>query len=144
MAPAASFSNPVAAAARRCLSTTAARRVVLPKDAQNMRHAKRDPVGPLRAPLVNPADKYQSKADDLHRYGTWLMGCLPKYVQQFSVWKDELCIYISPSGVLPVFSFLKCECIPASCWWAFLPFSRAQSIRSQERHIQTMSSQLTF
>lgn len=36
------------------------------------------------------------------------MGCLPKYIQQFSVWKDELVIYISPAGVTPVFSFLKC------------------------------------
>lgn len=35
------------------------------------------------------------------------MSCLPKYIQQFSVWKDELCIYICPSGVIPVFSFLK-------------------------------------
>lgn len=35
------------------------------------------------------------------------MSCLPKYIQQFSVWKDELCIYISPAGVIPVFNFLK-------------------------------------
>ena len=26
---------------------------------------------------------------------------------RFSVWKDELSIFIPPSGVLPVFSFLK-------------------------------------
>jgi NADH/F420H2 dehydrogenase subunit C len=35
------------------------------------------------------------------------MSCLPKYIQQFSVWKDELCIYIPPSGVISVISFLK-------------------------------------
>ena len=35
------------------------------------------------------------------------MSCIPKYIEQFSVWKDELCIYISPEGVIPVFSFLK-------------------------------------
>ena len=40
------------------------------------------------------------------------MGCLPKYIQQFSVWKDELTIYIPPSGVIPVFSFLKCWYLP--------------------------------
>lgn len=73
-----------------------------------MRKAPRDHIGSLKAPIVNPADKYQSKADNLHRYGAWLMGCLPKFVQQFSVWKDELTIYISPSGVIPVFTFLKC------------------------------------
>lgn len=32
---------------------------------------------------------------------------MPKYIQQFSVWKDELVIYIAPNAVLPVFNFLK-------------------------------------
>jgi NADH dehydrogenase (ubiquinone) Fe-S protein 3 len=79
----------------------------MPKDAQNMRMAPRDQTGALKAPIINPADKYQSKSDNMHKYGAWVMGCLPKYVQQFSVWKDELTIYISPNGVIPVFSFLK-------------------------------------
>jgi NADH dehydrogenase (ubiquinone) Fe-S protein 3 len=98
----------------RCFAVTASQRVALPKDAQNMRQAPRDHQGSLTAPLVNPADKYQSKADNLHQYGSWLMGCLPKYVQQFSVWKDELTIYICPSGVIPVFTFLKSK-IPTWC-----------------------------
>lgn len=83
--------------------------VVVSKDTPNPRNFPRSGVSELEAPIVNPADKYQSKADDMHRYGSWLMGCLPKYIQQFSVWKDELVIYISPSGVIPVFSFLKCK-----------------------------------
>ncbi|CAI4220008.1 unnamed protein product [Parascedosporium putredinis] len=95
------------AEALRCLSATAARNVAIGKDSPNMRHAPRNPIGTLKAPLVNPADQYASKADALHKYGTWIMGCLPKYVQQFSVWKDELTIYIPPAGVIPVFSFLK-------------------------------------
>ncbi|KAI4152267.1 MAG: hypothetical protein LQ340_003014 [Diploschistes diacapsis] len=74
----------------------------------NMRHAARPPPsGDLKAPVVNPADRYSSKASDLHSYGQYLTSCLPKYIQQFSVWKDELTIYIPPAGVLPVFSFLK-------------------------------------
>lgn len=32
---------------------------------------------------------------------------LPKYIQQFSIWKDELTIYIAPSAVIPVITFLK-------------------------------------
>ncbi|KAK5987728.1 CI-31kD [Cladobotryum mycophilum] len=91
----------------RSISTSYPRLVAVPKESQNMRAAPRDHIGKLRAPIVNPTDKYQSKNDNLHRYGAWLMGCLPKYIQQFSVWKDELTIYISPSGVIPVFSFLK-------------------------------------
>ncbi|KAI5459270.1 hypothetical protein BGZ63DRAFT_390601 [Mariannaea sp. PMI_226] len=91
----------------RCFSNSARQYVAMPKDAPNPRMAPRDHIGSLKAPIVNPADKYQSKADNMHRYGAWLMSCLPKYIQQFSVWKDELTIYISPSGVIPVFSFLK-------------------------------------
>jgi NADH dehydrogenase (ubiquinone) Fe-S protein 3 len=94
----------------RAFTTTARLGVVhVPKDAPNPRAIPRGQIGPLKAPPVNPADKYQAKADDLHKYGAWLMSCLPKYIQQFSVWKDELTIYISPSGVIPVFSFLKCK-----------------------------------
>jgi NADH dehydrogenase (ubiquinone) Fe-S protein 3 len=81
----------------------------MPKESPNLRKAPRDHPSVLKAPIVNPADKYQSKSDNMHRYGAWLMGVLPKYIQQFSVWKDELTIYISPSGVYPVFSFLKCS-----------------------------------
>jgi len=94
----------------RTFSSTQHSQVVVNPDQPNLRHAQREPESPggLRAPPINPADKYAAKADDLHRYGSWLMGCLPKYIQQFSVWKDELVIYISPSGVIPVFSFLKC------------------------------------
>lgn len=97
----------------RCFSTSAPQLAGLPvgqpKDAPNPRTVPREPTAStLKAPIVNPADKYATKADNLHKYGAWVMGCLPKYVQQFSVWKDELTIYISPSGVIPVFSFLKC------------------------------------
>lgn len=73
-----------------------------------MRHAKRTADVELRREPVNPTDKYAQKADEMHRYGAWLMSCMPKYIQQFSVWKDELVIYISPAGVIPVFTFLKC------------------------------------
>ncbi len=92
----------------RPFSASASSRDVV-SDTPNMRYAKRGPEGELHVPPVNPADKYASQADQMHRYGNWLMGCLPKYIQQFSVWKDELVIYIPPSGVIPVFSFLKCE-----------------------------------
>ena len=81
----------------------------MPKDAPDPRAMPREPpANALEAPPVNPADKYAIKADALHQYGSWLMGCLPKYMQQFSVWKDELTVYICPSGVIPVFTFLKC------------------------------------
>ena len=43
----------------------------------------------------------------LHQYGTYLMQSLPKFVQQFSVLKDELSLHICPSGVVPVLTFLR-------------------------------------
>jgi hypothetical protein len=39
-------------------------------------------MGKLKAPVVNPADKYKEKGEALHKYGQYLMSCLPKYVQQ--------------------------------------------------------------
>jgi NADH dehydrogenase (ubiquinone) Fe-S protein 3 len=95
----------------RLFTSTAASQVVVSSETPNMRHAQREPDSPggLRVPPINPADKYAAKAEDMHRYGSWIMGCLPKYIQQFSVWKDELVINIPPSGVIPVFSFLKCK-----------------------------------
>lgn len=62
---------------------------------------------PLRAPVVNPADKYLDKAESLHSYGQYVMSCLPKYIQQFSVWKDELSLHTAPTGLLPIMNFLK-------------------------------------
>ena len=35
------------------------------------------------------------------------MQCLPKFIQQFSVLKDELTLYIGPSAVIPVLTFLR-------------------------------------
>ncbi|SMQ50119.1 unnamed protein product [Zymoseptoria tritici ST99CH_1A5] len=102
--------NGQASSAVRAFSATAGRSKELAGDIgalPNMRHAPRASVGPLQAPIVNPADKYQDKAQSLHAYGQYLISCLPKYIQQFSVWKDELTIYIPPSGVVPTFSFLK-------------------------------------
>ncbi|OJD31410.1 nadh-ubiquinone oxidoreductase [Diplodia corticola] len=96
--------RPIAA---RSFTTTVVR--AKPSDAElpNMRNAQRPDSGPLKAPIVNPADKYTEKGEALHKYGQYLLSCLPKYIQQFSVWKDELTIYIPPQGVIPVFKFLK-------------------------------------
>lgn len=32
---------------------------------------------------------------------------LPRYIQQFSVYKDEITLHVAPSGVIPVMSFLR-------------------------------------
>ncbi|KAJ3347657.1 putative NADH-ubiquinone oxidoreductase 30.4 kDa subunit, mitochondrial [Allomyces javanicus] len=44
---------------------------------------------------------------ELHKYGQYLMSCLPKYIQQVSVYKDELTLHVAPTAVLPVTQFLR-------------------------------------
>lgn len=107
---AAALSTSCSRAAMRTFASTALRaKEVAAGDPNtpNMRYAPRDAMGKLKAAIVNPADKYKEKGEALHKYGQYLMSCLPKYVQQFTVWKDELTICIPPAGVIPVFTFLK-------------------------------------
>lgn len=58
-------------------------------------------------PLQNPAEKYKEVNEELHKFGRYIMGCMPKYIQQFSVWKDELVLYVAPSALRPTMLFLK-------------------------------------
>lgn len=67
---------------------------------------RKDPGIP-HVPLVNPADKYKEQNEELHKFGRYIMSCMPKYIQQFSVWKDELVIYVAPSALRPTMLFLK-------------------------------------
>lgn len=99
-------------AGRRLLSTSAIRSKgpsqIVPPGITDVRSLPRKlPEEPLRADIVNPADKYKEHVEDLHKYGRYLVTCLPKYIQRFSVWKDELTIFIAPSAVPTVFEFLK-------------------------------------
>ncbi|RMZ83183.1 hypothetical protein DV738_g1362, partial [Chaetothyriales sp. CBS 135597] len=83
------------------------RRTAAPDILSELRKAPRPPTGELRVPVVSEGSKHAEAALPLHQYGQYLMSCLPRYVQQFSVLKDELALHICPSGVVPVFTFLK-------------------------------------
>lgn len=50
---------------------------------------------------------YGETTESLHTYGSYLVQSLPKFIQQFSVLKDELTLYTAPSGVIPVLTFLR-------------------------------------
>ncbi|KAG0149062.1 hypothetical protein CROQUDRAFT_40512 [Cronartium quercuum f. sp. fusiforme G11] len=56
---------------------------------------------------INPVEKYKQISDSLHHYGAYLTSCIPKFIQQFSVYKDELTLYTGPNGIVPVLSFLR-------------------------------------
>jgi|ERR1712137_1325261 len=55
----------------------------------------------------NPVDKYQVISKSLHDYGAYLTSCLPRFIQQFSVYKDELTLYTGPHGIVPLLTFLR-------------------------------------
>ncbi|KAJ1888901.1 putative NADH-ubiquinone oxidoreductase 30.4 kDa subunit, mitochondrial [Kickxella alabastrina] len=43
----------------------------------------------------------------LYEFGKYISSMLPKYVQQYSVWKDELVLYTAPNAVAQVVEFLR-------------------------------------
>ena len=55
----------------------------------------------------NPAEDFQPFNAALQEFGGYLMASLPKFVQQTSVYKDELTLYVAPTAVVPVMTFLR-------------------------------------
>lgn len=55
----------------------------------------------------NPAKAYEGQSAALHSYGSYLLSCLPRFIQQFAIYKDELTLFVPPSGVVPVLTFLR-------------------------------------
>lgn len=97
------------AASTRRFSTIPARLAVqdAPDNIVHLRDLPRvEPVAP-RVPTENPADKYAETVADLHKYGRYIVSVMPKFIQQFTVWKDELTINVAPSALIPVLTFLR-------------------------------------
>ncbi|KAF9243888.1 NADH or F420H2 dehydrogenase [Melanogaster broomeanus] len=71
--------------------------------------SSRASVSPFIEPTSpNPtATKYAESTESLHTYGSYLTQCLPKFIQQFSVLKDELILHVAPSAIVPVLTFLR-------------------------------------
>ncbi|KAI0005452.1 NADH-ubiquinone oxidoreductase 30.4 kDa subunit [Russula compacta] len=85
-----------------CLSANTVRRVHSSSPSRASTSPFPEPTSP------NPTlTKYAEATEKLHNYGSYLMQCLPKFIQQFSVLKDELTLYIAPSAVTPVLTFLR-------------------------------------
>ncbi|KAG5362483.1 putative NADH-ubiquinone oxidoreductase 30.4 kDa subunit [Yarrowia sp. C11] len=100
--------RPVAAA--RATFVTSARAAQAAPSWQNIKDVRLEPkvhVDEVFEPIVNPADRYLQHVSDLHQYAKYIMAALPKYIQGFSVWKDELTLHVAPSAVIPVTTFLR-------------------------------------
>ncbi|KAJ3207506.1 putative NADH-ubiquinone oxidoreductase 30.4 kDa subunit, mitochondrial [Dinochytrium kinnereticum] len=63
-----------------------------------IRHLATTPATSGDAPVLNPK---------LHDFGKFIATSLPKYIQQFSIYKDELTLFVAPTAILPVMSFLR-------------------------------------
>jgi NADH dehydrogenase (ubiquinone) Fe-S protein 3 len=50
---------------------------------------------------------WKDKQALLQAHGKYIADCLPKYIQQLTLYKDELTLHVAPSALLPVCSFLK-------------------------------------
>lgn len=82
----------------RTLHATAARAEIAPtgKESPFVEPAGRNPV--LELATLTPA---------LQEFGAYLMATMPKFIQQTAVYKDELTLYVAPTAVVPVITFLK-------------------------------------
>jgi len=97
-------------APRMRFSTTAATRFGnqdMPDGIQDLRELPRVQAEIRQVPYENIADKYSENVEDLHKYGRYLVSTLPKFIQQFAVWKDELTVHVAPSALMPVLRFLR-------------------------------------
>ncbi|KAG7890724.1 hypothetical protein KL925_002288 [Ogataea polymorpha] len=77
------------------------------EDMPNPRDLPRPESKELFRPVYDPKEKYREQGEQLHEFGRYIMACMPKFIQQYSVWKDELTVYCAPSGLVPVATFLK-------------------------------------
>ncbi|OMH86248.1 NADH-ubiquinone oxidoreductase [Zancudomyces culisetae] len=59
---------------------------------------------PEIAKRADPALKDETR---LYDYGKYLMSVMPKHIQQFTVWKDELMLCTHPEGLIPLLTFLR-------------------------------------
>eukprot|EP00842_Homolaphlyctis_polyrhiza_P005951 jgi/Hompol1/6357/HPOL_002107-RA len=66
-----------------------------------------------RTPLMRGASSNPDPAElvkttnKLQEFGKYIAACLPKYIQQISVYKDELTLFVAPSGLVQVATFLR-------------------------------------
>ncbi|CAG8452534.1 7399_t:CDS:2 [Diversispora eburnea] len=59
------------------------------------------------ASLQRSLSRKVTSNESLHEYGKHLLSMLPKFIQQYSVYKDELTLYVASGAIIPVMTFLR-------------------------------------
>jgi NADH dehydrogenase (ubiquinone) Fe-S protein 3 len=84
----------------------------------------------------NPTvEKYAETTSALHTYGSYLTQCLPKFIQQFSVIKDELTLYTGPSSIVPLMTFLRDH---SQCQFKYLMQVTAVDFPEREKRFEVV------
>jgi NADH dehydrogenase (ubiquinone) Fe-S protein 3 len=84
----------------------------------------------------NPTvEKYAETTSALHTYGSYLTQSLPKFIQQFSVIKDELTLYAAPSTIVPLMTFLRDH---AQCQFKYLMQVTAVDFPEREKRFEVV------
>ncbi|KAH8927426.1 hypothetical protein BT69DRAFT_1330437 [Atractiella rhizophila] len=52
-------------------------------------------------------ERYKEVQGPLYEFGAYLTTCMPKYIQQFAVYKEELILHCAPTGLIPLLTFLR-------------------------------------
>ncbi|KAH7924006.1 F420H2 dehydrogenase [Leucogyrophana mollusca] len=100
-------------------------------------------VSPFTEPTSpNPtATKYAETTESLHTYGSYLMQCLPKFIQQFSVLKDELTLHVAPSAIVQVLTFLRDH---SQCQFKSVVDITAVDFPEREKRFEVVYNLLSF
>ncbi|KAI8388545.1 uncharacterized protein BYT42DRAFT_560448 [Radiomyces spectabilis] len=94
-----------------------------------------------QATSVSADPNYKSGNDSLHEYGKFLTSMLPKYIQQFSVYKDELTIYVAPSAIEPVLTFIRDH---TNCQFKSLQDMTGVDFPSRQNRFEVVYNLLSF
>ncbi|KAI8057164.1 NADH-ubiquinone oxidoreductase 30.4 kDa subunit-like protein [Syncephalis plumigaleata] len=84
--------------ATRSLTTTRAVQQSIAAEQDRAPPAPRSVPQPYHEPEIT---------EKMETYGAYLMSMLPKFIQEYQVYKDELTLCVAPSALLPVLRFLR-------------------------------------
>ncbi|KAJ7462713.1 F420H2 dehydrogenase [Mycena galericulata] len=118
-----------------------ARAAVVARPALRRRIHSSLPVAASASPFTEPTspnptvEKYAETTSALHTYGSYLTQSLPKFIQQFSVIKDELTLYTAPSTIVPLLTFLRDH---SQCQFKYLMQVTAVDFPEREKRFEVV------
>ncbi|KAJ7129999.1 NADH or F420H2 dehydrogenase [Mycena crocata] len=123
-------------AAQLLARAAVARPAVLRRRIHSSHRAAASPSPFTEPTSPNPTvEKYAETTSALHTYGSYLTQCLPKYIQQFSVIKDELTLYTAPSSVPSLMLFLRDH---SQCQFKYLMQVTAVDFPEREKRFEVV------